>query len=76
MSLIENLVEQHSLKYLVFQLLTVFIKQYAPLLDKIAQQRGKPIESYVKKNNKTNLERLANLQSGTVYILMDAKQKE
>ncbi|EIQ82352.1 hypothetical protein SCAZ3_08325 [Streptococcus canis FSL Z3-227] len=49
MSLIENLVEQHSLKYPVFQLLTAFIKQYDSLLDKIAQQRGKPIESYVKK---------------------------
>ena len=65
--------ESRSPRHLVFQL---FTKQYVPLMDEIAQQRDKLIEALRQKANKTNLESLANLQSGTVYILMGSKQNE
>ncbi|HEQ0433089.1 TPA: magnesium transporter CorA family protein [Streptococcus pyogenes] len=68
--------ESRSPRHLVFQLLTAFTKQYVPLMDEIAQQRDKLIEALRQKANKTNLESLANLQSGTVYILMGSKQNE
>ncbi|HEP1710455.1 TPA: magnesium transporter CorA family protein [Streptococcus pyogenes] len=68
--------ESRSPRHLVFQLLTAFTKQYVPLMDEIAQQRDKLIEALRQKVNKTNLESLANLQSGTVYILMGSKQNE
>ncbi|VGX06766.1 Zinc transport protein zntB [Streptococcus pyogenes] len=71
-----DLDESCSPRHLVFQLLTAFTKQYVPLMDEIAQQRDKLIEALCQKANKTNLESLANLQSGTVYILMGSKQNE
>ncbi|VGU84542.1 Zinc transport protein zntB [Streptococcus pyogenes] len=71
-----DLDESRSPRHLVFQLLTAFTKQYVPLMDEIAQQRDKLIEALSQKANKTNLESLANLQSGTVYILMGSKQNE
>lgn len=71
-----DLDESRSPRHLVFQLLTAFTKQYVPLMDEIAQQRDKLIEALRQKANKTNLESLANLQSGTVYILMGSKQNE
>ncbi|HEP1499036.1 Zinc transport protein zntB [Streptococcus pyogenes] len=71
-----DLDESRSPRHLVFQLLTAFTKQYVPLMDEIAQQRDKLIEALRQKANKTNLESLANLQSGTVYILMSSKQNE
>ncbi len=71
-----DLDESCSPRHLVFQLLTAFTKQYVPLMDEIAQQRDKLIEALRQKANKTNLESLANLQSGTVYILMGSKQNE
>lgn len=71
-----DLDESRSPHHLVFQLLTAFTKHYVPLMDEIAQQRDKLIEALRQKANKTNLESLANLQSGTVYILMGSKQNE
>ncbi|HEP1349073.1 TPA: magnesium transporter CorA family protein [Streptococcus pyogenes] len=71
-----DLDESCSPRHLVFQLLMAFTKQYVPLMDEIAQQRDKLIEALRQKANKTNLESLANLQSGTVYILMGSKQNE
>ncbi|HHJ7667155.1 TPA: magnesium transporter CorA family protein [Streptococcus pyogenes] len=71
-----DLDESCSPRHLVFQLLTAFTKQYVPLMDEIAQQRDKLIEALRQKANNTNLESLANLQSGTVYILMGSKQNE
>ncbi len=71
-----DLDESRSPRHLVFQLLTAFTKQYVPLMDEIAQQRDKLIEALRQKANKTNLESLANLQSGTIYILMGSKQNE
>lgn len=72
--LFDDLDQDHSPKHVVFQLLTSFAKQYVPLMEEIAIQRDQLIQSLRQKANKTNLESLANLQSGTVYILMASKQ--
>lgn len=54
--------------------MTVFSKQYFDVLDTISEERDKLINDLRKRPNKSNLARLANLQSGTVHLMMGTKQ--
>lgn len=63
-----------SPKHLLLSLVTVFSKQYFDVLDTISEERDKLINDLRKRPNKSNLARLANLQSGTVHLMMGTKQ--
>ncbi|HGA0181466.1 TPA: magnesium transporter CorA family protein [Streptococcus agalactiae] len=63
-----------SPKHLLLSLVTAFSKQYFDVLDTISEERDKLINDLRKRPNKSNLARLANLQSGTVHLMMGTKQ--
>lgn len=63
-----------SPKHLLLSLVTAFSKQYFDVLDTISEERDKLINDLRKRPNKSNLARLANLQSGTVHLMMGIKQ--
>ncbi|MGT2933083.1 magnesium transporter CorA family protein [Streptococcus catagoni] len=61
-------------RHILYQLLTLFTKDYFQLMEDISQKREELIVDLRKRPNKENLKELANLQSGSVHILMGAEQ--
>ncbi|WP_221912966.1 magnesium transporter CorA family protein [Streptococcus halichoeri] len=70
----EQIDQTQSPRHMLYQLLTLFTKQYFALMDDITQHRDHLIKDLRKRPNKHNLAVLANLQSGSVYLLMGSKQ--
>ncbi|MGT2886979.1 magnesium transporter CorA family protein [Streptococcus didelphis] len=76
--LLEDVVDKVDLdkepKHILFQLLTLFTKEYFTFMEGINAERDYLIKDLRRRPNRKNLKGLANLQSGSVYILMGAMQ--
>lgn len=70
----EKVSKEGSALRLLFNYLTAFTKEYFAIMETIGEEREKLIKQLRKKPNKKNLKGLANLQSGSVYILMGSQQ--
>ncbi|MCK1231744.1 magnesium transporter CorA family protein [Streptococcus uberis] len=61
-------------KHILFQYLTLFTKGYFHLMEDLTKERDHLIQDLRKRPTKRNLKGLANLQSGSVYVMMGSKQ--
>lgn len=61
-------------KHVLFQFLTLFTKAYFQLMEDLTGERDLLIQDLRKRPTKRNLKGMANLQSGSIYVLMGAKQ--